>query len=124
MAPGSDADVERLAAICASLPEAAMDGERQHTALSVRGKRFAWHLVDHHGDGRVAIECKAPPGENAALVAADPERWYLPPYMAHHGWVGRYLDTGPVDWDEVGELLTEAYRLVAPKRLLRELDGP
>lgn len=106
--------------ICGALPEAEVR-EGQHWALRVRGRNFAYHLVDHHGDGRVSVECKAGPGDAAALVAAEPDRFFLPPYMARHGWVGLWLDRGDVDMDEVGELLQEAYVLVAPKRLARQV---
>jgi hypothetical protein len=108
--------LQRLVEICADLPEVEVAGD-QHHAFSVRKKKFAYHLVDHHGDGRVALECKAPPGENAALVASDPARFFMPKYMAHHGWVGLYLDLLEIDWGEVRELLTDAYLLTAPKRL-------
>ena len=111
-----DKDIERLVALCQPLPEVAVT-RGQHTAFSIRNKKFAWHLVDHHGDGRVAFECKAERGVNAELVASDRDRFFMPPYMAHHGWVGLYIDRGPIDWDEIGELLTDAYVLTAPKRL-------
>ena len=74
---------------------------------------MAWHTVDHHGDGRVSLSVKAPRGENTALAAADPARYFLPPYVARYGYVGVYLDTDAVDWDEVAELLVESYRLSA-----------
>jgi hypothetical protein len=68
------------------------------------------------------LAARAAPGENAELVAADPERFFLPRYVAHHGYVGVRLDTGDVDWEEVRELLLDADRLVAPKTLARRLD--
>lgn len=111
----------RVRELCRRLPECDVDGD-QHHRISVRGKTVAWHTVDHHGDGRVALTLKAPKGENAALVESDPGRFFLPPYVAHHGYVGVYLDTGRVDWDEIGELLSEAYRLTAPKSLSRQLE--
>jgi hypothetical protein len=52
----------------------------------------------------------------------DPVRFFRPPYMAHHGYIGVYLDVDDVDWDEVAEQLTEGYRLAAPKRLVAQLD--
>lgn len=112
-------DLERLKAILGSLPEVAVTGQHQQTAFAVRGKKFAWHLVDHHGDGRVALECKAPRSENRALVASDPVRFFT-----HRGWVGLYLDLGEIDWEEVRELVTEAYLLVTPKRLASQVGGP
>jgi predicted DNA-binding protein (MmcQ/YjbR family) len=52
------------------------------------------------------------------LVGADPERFFVPPYVGHRGWVGMRLDRRP-DWNEVAELVRRSYRLTAPKRLGR-----
>ena len=112
----TDARFQRLAVICLALPEVVSDGDR-HTRFSVRGRTFAYHLVDHHGDGRVALCCKVPADENALLVKADPQRFFLPPYIGPKGWVGLDLDAGEVDWEEIRSLVTESYRLVAPRSL-------
>ena len=112
--------IERIRAICATLPECTVDGD-QHHKVSVRAKTMAWHTVDHHGDGREPLG-EARRGENTALAAADPARYFLPPYVARYGYVGVYLDTDAVDWDEVAELLVESYRLSAPKNLVKLLD--
>jgi hypothetical protein len=84
-------------------------------------KTFANFHDNHHGDGRLAVWFKAPPGAQAALVEAEPERFYVPPYMGPSGWVGLRLE-GHVDWDEVRSLLLGGYRMVAPKRALKLLD--
>jgi predicted DNA-binding protein (MmcQ/YjbR family) len=110
----------RIAKIVARLPEAEVR-EQQHVACSVRGKKFAYHLVDHHGDDRVSFQCKAEKGVNRSLVESDPDRFFMPPYMAQHGWIGMWLDDGPVDWDEIEAYLVDAYRLTAPKSLTRDL---
>src|SRR2546430_11094254 len=113
-----EANRERLTKICAQFPEtAATSATGQHSAFWIGKKKFAYYLVDHHGDGRVSLETRAAPGENTELVAAEPDRFFLPKYMAHHGWVGLYLDNGPIDWAEVEELVTDSYLLMAPKRL-------
>jgi hypothetical protein len=115
----------RLAKLCARLPETVRrpGGEDdRHDAYLVRGKTFAYFTDDHHGDGRLALMYKAAAGEQTALVAADPERFFVPPYLGHRGWVGLWLDRPGVDWDEVAELVTDAYRLTAPKRLVTLLD--
>jgi hypothetical protein len=91
-------------------------------SLEVRGKRFGWYLNDHHGDGRIAINCKAPPGGNRMLVESDPTIFHAPPFVAHLGWVGIWLDRKP-DWGVVAELLRTAYRLTAAKKLVAMLDG-
>ena len=54
------------------------------------------------------------PGENEALIEQDPERFYRPAYMHHHGWVGLRLDRPSVDWAEVEDMAVESYLLVAP----------
>lgn len=112
---------ERVRAICRDLPECEVAGD-QHHKLSVRGKTLGYHTVDHHGDGRVGLAVKAARGDNEALVASDPVTFFMPPYIAHHGYVGIYLDAGDVDWAEVRELIVDAYRLVAPKTLARLVE--
>ena len=112
-----DARLARFTRICLALPEASRELCGQHAGFAVRKRTFAYFLNDHHGDGIVGVAAKVLPGENHALVAAQPERFYLPAYIASRGWVGLRLDTGEVDWDEVAELAAVSYRLVAPKRL-------
>lgn len=107
--------------ICRALPEVTVE-EQQHITFRVRGKTFAYYLDDHHGDGRVALNCKVPPHENQELVVADPKRFFIPAYVGPRGWVGLYLDLPEVDWDEVSELVRDSYRLIAPKRLGRTID--
>ena len=55
-------------------------------------------------------------------MTSEPQRFFVPPYAGPQGWVGLLL-TVDLDWDEVAALAEDAYRLQAPKRLLRELDG-
>jgi hypothetical protein len=72
-----------------------------------------------HGEarrGRVSVWCKAPAGSQMVLVGADPERFFVPPYVGHKGWVGMRLDQKP-DWDDVAVLVRRSYRLIAPKQL-------
>jgi hypothetical protein len=84
----------------------------------VRGRTFAYYLVDHRGnEGIEGVVCKAAAGQSDALIAQDPDRFYRPAYMHHHGWVGLRLDRPRVDWQEVEGLVVESYLLVAPKRL-------
>jgi len=107
----------RLTKICLALPEAVRDYNGQHAGFLVRKRVFAWYLNDHHGDGIVGVTGKVIPGDNIALAAANPSRFYIPAYTGSKGWVGLRLDTAGLDWDEVSELVTGSYRLVAPKRL-------
>ncbi|MGH3761581.1 MmcQ/YjbR family DNA-binding protein [Actinophytocola sp.] len=112
----------RVTDIVAKLPEATCTGDR-HLCLAVRGKTFGYFLDDHHGDGIVGVALKAAAGEQEALVRSDPQRYYVPAYLGHRGWVGMRLDVGEIDWSEVRELLTDAYRLQAPRRLVAQLEG-
>jgi predicted DNA-binding protein (MmcQ/YjbR family) len=112
-----DRRLARLTKICLALPDATRYCQGSHAGFLVRKRTFAYFLNDHHGDGIVAVTCKVLPGDNKALAAAQPGRFYLPAYLAPNGWVALRLDAGEVDWDEVAELAACSYRLVAPKRL-------
>jgi hypothetical protein len=113
---------QRVADIVAELPEATCTGDR-HLSLVVRKKTFGYFLDDHHGDGIVGVALKAAAGEQEALVRSDPERYYVPAYLGPRGWIGVRLDVGAVDWAEIREMITDAYRLQAPRRLVAQLDG-
>ncbi len=118
-----DHRLTRLSQICLALPEAARQDCGSHAAFTVRKRSFAYFLNDHHGDGIVAVTCKALPGDNASLTAAQPTRFYLPTYIGPKGWVALRLDVGEIDWEEVGELVLGSYCLVAPKRLASIVAG-
>ncbi|MGH3342390.1 MAG: MmcQ/YjbR family DNA-binding protein [Carbonactinosporaceae bacterium] len=116
----TDADAERVrdrvGQIVARCPGVRIEDTHGHTGYRVRGRRFAWLLVDHHGDDRLALCVKAPPGEQDALVSADPERYFVPAYLGSRGWVGLSLAGAPEpDWDEVAELLEQAWLLCTTK---------
>ena len=114
-----DDPLDRLRAICLALPEATEQEAWGDPTFRVRNKIFAMPKV---GDGRVSFWCKAPPGTQDVLVGADPARYFVPPYVGHHGWIGVRLDTAP-DWDEVADLIAESYRMTAPKRLVALLSS-
>lgn len=115
--PAEDPRLTRITKIALALPETARQIYGSHAQFLVRKKTFAYFLDNHHGDGIIAITGKVLPGDNKALVAAQPERFYLPAYVASRGWVALRLDAGKVDWDEVKELVVGSYALIAPKRL-------
>lgn len=110
----------RIRAFSLALPEAVEEPFGGHTAPSFRvnGKFF----VMTSEDGTV-MTCKAPEGVQQALIGADAKRFFVPAYVGHKGWVGVRLDVEQ-DWDEIGELIEDSYRLIAPKRLARLLDSP
>jgi len=122
--PAEDRRLVRLTKICLALPEATRRLSGHHAGFTVRKKTFAYYLNNHHGDGIIAVTGKVLPGDNKALIAAQPDRFYMPAYIGPKGWVALRLDLGAVDWDEVAELVTTSYKLVAPKRLAALLEYP
>lgn len=124
--PYSDADVaaatERLRAIATDLPEVTERLSHGSVTWFIRQKRTLAYLSDdHHGDGRLALIYPAAPGVQEELVGGDPERFFRPPYVGHRGWVGLRVDVDP-DWDEIAAIVEDAYRQVAPRTLVRQLD--
>jgi phosphoribosylglycinamide formyltransferase-1 len=118
-----DPRLTRISKIALALPDAIRKIYGSHAQFLVRKKTFAYFLDNHHGDGIIAITCKVLPGDNKALAAAQPKRFYLPAYIASKGWVALRLDVGRIDWDEVKELFRGSYALVAPKRLAERVKG-
>lgn len=112
----------RVVALVECLPEgSALPGGDSHLSLEVRGRRFGYFLDNHHGDGRLALNCKTAAGVNQRLADAASNRFFIPKYVGHRGWLGLWLDLPRIDWDEVEGVLTEAYRLTAPKTLFSKL---
>lgn len=108
----------RLREICLGFPETSERLSHGAPTFFVRGKKaFLMVLTDHHGDGRFAIWCAAPDGLQRTLVDADPERFFVPPYVGHRGWLGVRLDRG-LDWNELAGVAEDAYAEVAPRRLV------
>ncbi len=84
------------------------------TAEGPKGRTFASvHDEREWYEGRLCMWCAAPEGLQEALVAGDPVRWFVPPYVGHRGWVGLRLDLPDVDWDEVFGAIEDAHAFVA-----------
>src|SRR5688572_24002026 len=83
----------------------------------VKGKKFAYVSLDHHGEGKTSLLVKiSGPDEQAQLIDMDPDRYYRPAYFGD-GWIGIRLDLGDTDWDAIGEWLQRSWQSVAPRRL-------
>ena len=113
--------IDRLRKIIAAWPET--DERISHGSPTFWGgkKTFASFHDNHHGDGRVAAWIKSDSDTQEGLVEANPDLFFIPPYVGPSGWLGVRLD-GDVDWDIVEGLLEDGYRKVAPKRALGKLD--
>jgi hypothetical protein len=114
--------LDRLRKLCIEYPETTERLSHGEPTWFVRDKKTFVMFADRHHDDRVAFWCAAPPGAQETLVATDPQRYFRPPYVGHRGWLGVYLDV-PVDWTAVADIVDDAYRAVAPKKLIAELDA-
>jgi hypothetical protein len=116
--------LEMLRTICARFPEVSERPSHGVPAWFVRGRRsFATAWLDGHHDLTFPhLWCAAAPGVQEALVSTRPDVFFRPPYVGHRGWVGIRLDRG-LDPDELSDLLTDAYRVVAPKALSALLES-
>ena len=110
--------LDALRELCRALPETTERLSHGEPTWFVRGKKTFVMYADHHHDDRLGFWCAAPAGVQEELVAADPERFFRPPYVGHRGWLGVYLDVDDVDWEEIAEIVVDAYRQIAPKSLV------
>ncbi len=115
--------IARLRRICLALPEASEKlSHGEPTWFAGKGKVFAMLDDHHHGAQHLSVWLPQPPGRQADLIDADPDRFFRPPYVGPGGWIGVVLDTSP-DWAMVGHLVEVAYRQVATRKLIARLDG-
>ncbi|MDX2165785.1 MAG: MmcQ/YjbR family DNA-binding protein [Deltaproteobacteria bacterium] len=117
--------LDRIRALVARLPETSEKlawGEATFRVGKAE-KMFAMFSDNHHGDGRIAILCKAPPGVHEMLVEAEPERFFRPPYVGPSGWIGIRVDGRVVDWEEVADFLADAWRMTASRSLVAAADA-
>lgn len=124
--PGDEL-LAKLREICLVFPEAVEAGGVGAPSFKVRDKIFAMqHKMGEASDrqyDRPSLWVKGLPGAQEMLIGSDPERFFRPPYVGHHGWVGAYIDRPDVDWDHLAALVEESYRITAPKRLIKQLDA-
>jgi hypothetical protein len=110
--------LHKIRVICLAFPEVSERLSHGAPTFFVREKRaFVMVLTDFHGDGRFALWCAAPEGMQQMLVEADQERFFVPPYVGHRGWLGVRLDRG-LHWDELAGIVEDAYAEVAPRKLV------
>ena len=112
----------RCRKLALSLPESHEVEAWGEPTFRVKNKIFAMyaHANTHHGSGRNAVWCKAAPVNQRLMVDAAPERFFLPPNVGPSGWIGVWLD-GNIDWAELQDLLRDAWRMTAPKKLVAAL---
>jgi hypothetical protein len=104
--------LSRVRRACLALPDTHEKEAWGAPTFRARGRLFVMFVDNHHGDGRLAIWCNAPPGAQDALVASKPKTFFVPPYVGPQGWVGVRLDTG-LKWTAVSTRIKEAHRTTA-----------
>jgi len=107
--------LERVRRICLALPEATEKEAWRAPTFRIRNKLFAMYSLDHHNDGRISLWCHAPAGLQEVLVAAEPEKFFRPPYVGPSGWIGLMLDR--LSDGEIETFARQAYCMVAPKKM-------
>ena len=107
--------LERLRAVCLSLPDAVEKVAWGDPTWRVGDRIFAMQKGNYEG-GRPSVWLKAPPGGQELLIGAAPERFFVPPYLGHKGWIGVWLDGPTVDWEELADLIEDSHGLIARRR--------
>jgi len=116
--------LDRVRGICMRFPEATERPSHGAPTWFVRGKSAFVTLWEqgHHDHDFPHLWCAAPPGVQNELVETEPDRYFRPPYVGGRGWIGLRLDVA-VDWAEVTCVCEGAYRTIAPKRLIAQLNA-
>ena len=117
------AALAKITKLCAALPEAKRELMGSHAAFTVRGKKFAYLLDNHHGDGILALCFRGAPGEQQAWIELDDKRYFSPAYIGPRGWTGLRLDIGATNWSEVEARIVSSYRIAAPRTLAAKLEA-
>ena len=101
----------RVRKLCGRLPDSTETVSFGHPTFQISGKTFAV-FEQYKGEFGLALKVEK---ELQQIFLKDP-RFYLTPYIGKHGWVTLRMETKPLDWKEIGEMLRGSYRLIAPKR--------
>ena len=119
------AQLERVRKICLALPQAHEVEAWGEPTFRVRNKLFAMFAAsdNHHGGGRPSLWIKSTHVNQDLLIHADRDRFFAPPYVGPSGWVGMYLDKKP-DWKVLADLVRDAWRLTAPRKLQASMKEP
>ena len=115
--------LSRLRALCLALPEAREVEAWGSPTFRVKTMFATYAGPGEHGSDRPSAWVKSDKTTQELLVELAPDRFFVPPYVGVKGWIGVYLDDSVTDWEEFGDLLADAWRMSAPKKLVAEYDA-
>jgi hypothetical protein len=113
--------IERVRRICLALPETWEKISHGEPTWFVRKKVFAMFSNNHHNDGHVAVTVPAAIGIQEMLIQRSPKKFYRPPYVGVRGWIGIEIDK--VSDKELALHINEAWKLIAPPKLVEQFEG-
>jgi len=108
--------------LCLAFPETEQVESHGSPSFKVAGKTFATFTVNHHGDGRVALNVASPPGAQQLYTEMEPDHYFVPPYVGPKGWLGIELNNG-IGWVTVINRVREAWEYLAPAPVSAVLDS-
>ena len=111
----SRALIAKVRKICLALPDATEKDAHGEPTWRVGGRVFAMFDDHHHGAAHISVWLPAPDGAQSALIEAEPDRIWRPPYVGHKGWIAVIIDDKP-NWAMVEALTAQAHGLIATKR--------
>ena len=110
----SEESLFRVRRICSALPQTTEKLSHGEPTFFTNKKVYAMLAINHHDDGHIAVYVPVPPGLQATLIKTEPDKFFMPPYVGVRGWVGLEIDR--VSDEELGFHLTEAWRMISPKK--------
>lgn len=121
-------ELTRVRKILLDLPDVTERVSHGAPCFFIRNRIALCRLHDRHrGDERISLWCPLPAVLRDALLANASQQFFAPQPSASGtfgNWVGIFLDVDDVDWEQVAAIVTDAYRFVAPKTLVKRLaDG-
>lgn len=118
----NDKHLRRIRRICSQFPETVEKLSHGAPTLFAVKKVYVMFVNNHHNDGHIAVWIPAAPGIQSMLIENEPEKFFRPPYVGFRGWIGVNLDK--VSDDDLAFHIREAWKLVAPRKLLALVEGP
>ncbi|WP_134004104.1 MULTISPECIES: MmcQ/YjbR family DNA-binding protein [Kribbella] len=104
-------DAEDVRRIALSLPETVEKRRWGHPTFDVAGRMFV--TVP---DDQTSFAVRCPRLEREELIAAEPEKFWVPKHEAGSNWVRARLEALE-DADELRDILVDSWRQVAPPGL-------